>query len=516
MKRLFFSIVIFALALTQVVFPNDEVDRQVLARIKAEGFQNSQAMDTLSYMVDVFGPRLTASPNIRASQKWTIDKLSSWGLKNARLDPWGRFGQGWSIETYSVEMTAPGYDRINAMPLAWSPSTGGVIKGEPVIVSVRSKDDFAKYRGKLRGKIIMNGEIRADDPKSRFNPLTRRRTAKELGDTVAVTNPKQSSSVGGGTDYLEEQTSWERFQARRRSVIKFLKDEGVAAMIQPSSFRHGVVRTAGYYETSAAKNIPAFSISREQYARILRLKKRKVPVSLKLNLKTTFHADTTGYNIIAEIPGTDPQLKDEVVILGGHFDSWHGGTGAVDNAAGCVAMMEALRILQAIGAKPKRTIRLALWSGEEQDYFGSFNYVKKHYGDPKTKQLKPDHDELSAYFNLDNGSGRIRGVFLQGNEAVRPIFEEYLKPFHYLGAKTVTSLNTGGTDHMVFDAVGLPGFQFIQDPLDYSTRAHHSNMDVLEAVNPEDLKINSVIVASFAYHTAMRDEKLPRKPLKRP
>jgi hypothetical protein len=511
MKIFFTSFLLIFLISTQFALARDGVDEQIVAKIKAEGFQNSKAMETLGYLVDVFGPRLTSSPNIRASQKWTIDKLNSWGIKNARLEPWGTFGNGWTIENYSVEMLAPTYDRINAMPLAWSPSTNGSVEGEPLIVSIRSSSDFDKYRGKLKGKIILNGEIQPDKYEDRFDSLTKRKKDEELSKEEVEIDP-----LKGGSKYLEEQGGWERFLAQRKAAIKFMREEGVAALIEPSGFRHGVVRAAGYYETNGDNNVPALVISREQYSRILRLDKMKIPVKLKLNLQTKFHEDTTGNNIIAEIPGTDPGLKDEIVLLGGHFDSWHGGTGAVDNAAGCIAMMEAVRILQAIGVKPKRTIRIALWSGEEQDYFGSFNYVKKHYGDPKTKQLKPDHSKLSAYFNLDNGSGKIRGVYLQGNEAVRPIFKEYLKPFNYLGAKTLTSLNTGGTDHMVFDAVGLPGFQFIQDPLDYGTRAHHSNLDVLEAVNPDDVKINAVIVATFAYHTAMRDEKLPRKSIVNP
>jgi len=506
MRKLSTSILLVLMVFAQFASAQERVDEEMVAKIKAEGFQNSKAMETLSYLVDVYGPRLTSSPNIRASQKWTMDQMTSWGLKNVRLEPWGTFGNGWSIENYSVEMMSPTYDRIVAMPLAWSPSTVGVISGEPMIISIKSSKDFDKYRGKLKGAIVMDGTLATDKFDARFTPLTKRLKKKELTKNSNAIDP-----LKGGEKYIDEQTGWEEYLKGKKAIIKFLKDEGVAAMIQPSSFKHGVVRAAGYYDTNSANNVPAFVISREQYARIVRLKERKMPVKLKLNLQAKFHDDTTGYNIIAEIPGTDSKLKDEIVLLGGHFDSWHGGTGAVDNAAGCIAMMEALRILQAIGVKPRRTIRVALWSGEEQDYFGSFNYVKNNYGDPKTKALKPAHEKLSAYYNLDNGSGKIRGVFLQGNEAARPIFKEYLKPFHYLGAKTLTSLNTGGTDHMVFDAVGLPGFQFIQDPLDYSTRAHHSNLDVLEAVNPDDVKINAVIVASFAYHTAMRNERFPRK-----
>ena len=511
MKKLLTRALLITLVLVQFAFSQEPVDKKIVAKIKTEGFQNSKAMETLSYLADVFGPRLTSSPNIRGSQKWMIEKMREFGISSPRLEEWGEFGNGWTVENYSVEMLSPTYDRINAVPLAWSPSTSTTVIGEPMIVTIKSSKDFDKYRGKLNGKILMNGKIGLDKFNDRFSPLTKRKSNKDLSVDSKAIDPFK-----GGERYIDEQRGWESYLAEQKAVFKFMRDEGAVALIIPSAFKHGVVRAAGFYETNSNNNLPAFVISREQYARIIRLKERKIPVKIKANLKTKFSDDTKGYNIIGEIPGNDPKLKDEIVLLGGHFDSWHGGTGAVDNAANCIAMVEALRILKAIGTKPKRTIRVALWSGEEQDYFGSFNYVKKHYGDPKTKVLKKDHKKLSAYYNLDNGSGRIRGVYLQGNEAVRPIFASYLKPFNYLGAKTVTTLNTGGTDHMVFDAVGLPGFQFIQDPLDYSTRAHHSNLDVLEAVNPEDVMINAVIVASFAYHTAMRLDKLPRKAVPKP
>ena len=243
---------------------------------------------------------------------------------------------------------------------------------------------------------------------------------------------------------------------------------------------------------------------------------RKQPVKVAFTLAATFAENVDGFNVLAEIPGTDPALKSEVVMLGGHLDSWHAGTGASDNAAGCAVAMEAVRILQTIGARPRRAIRVALWTGEEQDYFGSIGYVEKHFGDLKTMALKPEHAKLAAYFNLDNGSGRIRGINLQDNEAVRTIFDAWLRPFNYIGASTVTTLNTGGRDHMPFDALGLPAFQFIQDPLNYNSKVHHSNLDVYEEAVPDDLKQASVIMASFVYHAAMRDAMLPRKPLPKP
>ncbi|HLM02108.1 MAG TPA: M20/M25/M40 family metallo-hydrolase [Pyrinomonadaceae bacterium] len=519
MKKISTGFLLLVFIFVHTVFAQaDKVDEQILARIRAEGFQNSQVMETLGYVTDVFGARLTNSPNLKNAQNWTRAKMISWGLENVQLEAWGNWGKGWSVDKFSVEMFEPTYDRLNAYPLAWTPSTGGAVSGKPVVVSIRSNADFEKYRGKLRGAIVLNGRFNLNSPESRFQTFSKRYTDEELARAAQATNPAKDGEINGGatTNYWDEEKDWQISLARGKEVTKFFKDEGVAALIQPSSRANGVLSAQGYYETDAGRNVPTFVVAREQYARIVRLTDRNVPVRLEMNLQTRVHEDLTGSNVVGEIAGSDPRLKDEVVLLGGHFDSWHSGTGATDNAAGCVVMMEALRILKAIGAKPRRTIRVALWSGEEQDYGGSLGYAQKHFGDPSTMRLKPAHEKLSAYYNLDNGTGRIRGIFLQGNEAVRPIFEEYLKPFHYLGAKTVSVLNTGGTDHMPFDALGLPGFQFIQDPIDYNTRTHHTNLDVLEAVLEEDLKINAVIIAAFAYQTAMRNEKLPRKPLPKP
>lgn len=517
MKRIASGFLLLIIVFVQLSFAQEKTDEQIVEKIKAEETKNSQIMETLGYITDVFGPRLTNSPNLKNAQLWTRDKMASWGLKNAQLEDWGAWGKGWSVEKFSAEMLTPTYDRLVAYPLAWSPGTDGVISGQPVVVSVRSKADFDKYRGKLKGAIVMNGRFDLNKPESRFAVPASRFTDEELAEAAKATDPAGEGINGGATtSYWDEEKDWLAGLARGKEINDFFHDEGVAAVLTPSRFPNGVLLAQGFYETDGSKNFPAFVVSREQYARIVRLSDRNVPVKIELNLQTKFHDETTGYNVIAEIPGSDPQLKDEVVMLGGHFDSWHSGTGAADNAAGCLVMMEALRILQAIGAKPRRTIRVALWSGEEEDYYGSMGYVKKHFGDPFSMKLKPEHEKLAAYYNLDNGTGKIRGVFLQGNEAVRSIFAEYLKPFNETGAKTLTILNTGGTDHMSFDAVGLPGFEFIQDPIDYETRVHHSNLDVLESIQPEDLKFNAIVVANFAYQTAMRDEKLPRKPLPKP
>lgn len=491
----------------------DRVDEQVLARIRAEGFQNSRIIDTLSYVTDVFGGRLTNSPNLKNAQEWTRERMISWGLENVQLEPWGEWGKGWSFEKFSIEMIEPTYDRLNAYPLAWTPSTNGTVSGKPVLVAIRSPADFEKYRGKLKGSIVLPVRLNPSPSESRFQTPAKRFTDEELSRAAQATSPVKEGEISGSpvTTYQDEEKDWQAALSRSREMTKFFKDEGVAALVQPSRAPNGILSVQGYYETDVNKNVPTFIVAREQYARIMRLLDRNVPVRLELNLQTRTHDDSTGYNLVGEIPGSAPRLKDEIVLLGGHFDSWHAAPGATDNATGCVVMLEALRILKAIGVKPRRTIRVALWSGEEQDYGGSLGYVKKHFGDPATFKLLPEHAKLSVYYNLDNGTGKIRGIFLQGNEATRSVFEEYLKPFQILGAKTVSILNTGGTDHMPFDAVGLPAFQFIQDPIDYMTRTHHTNLDTLEAVLEEDLKINAVIVAYIAYQTAMRDEKLPRK-----
>lgn len=516
LKRSLTVLLLLVISSPSLVLAQDRVDEKVLAQIKTEGFQNSKAMETVSYLTDVFGHRLTNSQNLKKAKGWMRDKLVEFGLQNVQVEPWGTWGQGWDLERFSVEMTAPTYERLNAYPLAWTPSTTGSVSGTPMIVSVRSKADFDKYRGKIKGAVVMNGTVAFPTQDSRKGDPVKRLGDDELKKKAGVTDPSDDPDGGGTTNYQDEENDWLASLERGKEVTQFFKSEGVAALIQPSSRPNGVLAVQGSYFPDPAINPPTFVLAREQYARIERLLRRKIDVKLDLSLQTKSNPDGTGSNVMAEITGTDPNLKDEVVLLGGHFDSWHSGTGAADNAASCIAIVEALRILKAIGVKPRRTIRLALWDGEEQDYYGSIGYVKKHYGDPFSIQLKPDHAKLSAYYNLDNGSGRIRGIYLQGNEATRSIFEEYLKPFKYLGADTITTLNTGGTDHMAFDAVGLPGFQFIQDPLDYNSRIHHSNLDVLESVSEEDMRINAVILATVAYQTAMRDERMPRKALPKP
>jgi hypothetical protein len=502
---------VLVLVLAFAAQAQEPVDLQVITQIKKEGFENSQVMETLSWLTDVYGPRLTGSPNFRKASEWARDRLAEWGLENARLEPWGTFGRGWQVERFSIVMTEPQYMHIVGYPKAWTPGTPGPITGTPVLVEIKSEEDFEKYRGTLAGAIVMYKE--PAELKTEFEPIARRRTAEDLEKLAQAPEP------GARSPWWARR---EEFLARRRlqrKIIEFLRDEGAALLLEPSARNYGIVRVGrgGDFKMNAEPTLPAIVVAAEQYNRIARLLEKNLPVKIRAEIETRFFEDDSlGYNVIAEIPGVDKKLKKELVMLGAHLDSWHAGTGATDNGAGSAVVMEAVRILKAIGVRPRRTIRIALWSGEEQGLLGSRGYVKKHFADRKTMELKPEHARLSAYFNLDNGSGKIRGIYLQGNDAVRPIFEAYLKPFHDLGATTVTIRNTGGTDHLSFDAVGLPGFQFIQDPIDYSTRTHHTNMDVYDHALKSDLMQASVIMASFVYHTAMRDQKLPRKPLPEP
>jgi hypothetical protein len=507
MRRAFIGVLV---AFSVAVAAQEPVDEHVIARIKTEGFQHSAVMDTLSWLSDVHGPRLTGSPELREAGEWAASELKRWGLSNVALESYGPIGRGWSIEHFSIEMTAPHYMRITGYPRAWSPALNPAIVAQPIVIDVKSKDDFEKYRGKLRGAIVMNG--RPEQADIGFQPEAKRLTDDELKKMEAQIDPASPTADNAPKSLADEEKEFREALDKQVEIYKFFAAEGVAVLVEPSSIAEDV-RVGGFYDSIWHPTFPGFVISREHYGRIVRLLDKKQPVKMSIGLSVRFTDNADGFNVVAELPGTDAALKSELVMLGGHLDSWHTGTGATDNGAGVAVAMEALRILKTIGVAPRRTIRLGLWTGEEQDYFGSLGYVQKHFGDVKTLALKPEHAKLAGYFNLDNGSGRIRGVNLQGNEAVRPIFEAWLHPFNYLGATTLTTLNTGGTDHMPFDALGLPGFQFIQDPLNYDSRTHHSNLDVYEEALPDDLKQASVIMASFVYHAAMRDAMLPRKPM---
>jgi hypothetical protein len=517
---------VLVLAFTLSLFADETVDEQMVARFKIEGFQHSQVMDTLTELTDVYGARLRGSPSYAAAADWAKQRLTTWGLERVAFESGGFPGPGWAVKRFNVEMTAPQYLHVIAQPLAWSPGTTARVTGTPTMVEVVSPADFDKYRGKLRGAIVMNGKP-PTAPATNFDAAAVRFSDEKLAAGEAAIDPDQHVLDNtDGPDFAGAEKARRQVIERRAAIAKFFRDEGVAAVLVSSPLSSGVITAtdAGGFDVSGtewkipnpALTVPSFVLAREHYGRIARLVERKRQVTIDLQLDVDITRDVTSVDIVAELPGVDPRVGDEVVMLGAHFDSWHTGTGATDNGAGSAVMMEAMRILKTVGVRPRRTIRLALWDAEEGGHLGSATYVRSHFGDPMTMALKPEHAKLAAYFNLDNGTGKIRGVYLQGNESVRPIFAAWLRPFQALGASTLAIQKVGGTDHLDFTQVGLPAFQFIQDPIDYETRTHHTNMDVLESIQGADLQQSAVIVATFVYHAAMRDERLPRLALPRP
>ncbi|MFD1257887.1 M28 family metallopeptidase [Mucilaginibacter terrae] len=508
---LLFSLITLGISLSALA--QESVDPAIVQKIRDEGLNHSQVMKTAFYLTDVAGPRLSGSPGLKNAQNWALKELQGYGLVNGKLEPWGKFGKGWQVNKNYAAITVPYYHAIIAIPKAWTSSTKGVIKGDVVLVKIDTLTDMAKYKGKLAGKIVV---FDAANPLVRSkNPDLSRYTDEELAKMASAT-PQVGGGRGpraGGNPQMEAMMAARRkVMAMRGAINTFLQQEGAGLILSQARGTDGTVFTtngASYADTAKAA-LPELETSGEDYLRIVRLLRAGQKVQMEADVQTQFYSDDLqGYNVIAEIPGTDKKLKEEVVMLGGHFDSWHAGTGATDNAAGSAVMMEAMRILKTIGFKPKRTIRIALWSSEEQGLYGSRGYVAAHFG--KKDSLKKEQSKLSAYYNLDNGTGKIRGVYLQGNAAVGPIFQSWLEPFKDLGASTVTISNTGGTDHQSFDGVNIPGFQFIQEGMDYNTRTHHSNQDTYDRLVEDDLKQAATIVASFVYNTAQRAEMLPRK-----
>ena len=519
-----------------------------ISKIKDEGMNRSQVMETLSYLTDVIGPRLTASPGMKRANDWTRDQLTKWGLQNAHLESWGPFGRGWTLKRFSAEVVQPIGIPLIAYPKAWSPGTNGEIVGDVVYVDAKSEAELQSFKGKLKGAIVLTAPMR--EVKARFEAPATRLNEKELLGLADAPEPRPGPS-GRRFQLSPEQRAALQFTADK---YKFFQEEGAAVLIDPSRLGDGGTlfvqsatvpqpissdpfgpnsRNISPYDKNAPKITPQLVMSIEHYNRLVRMIEANEKVKMAVNLTVEWQdADLMGYNTIAEIPGTD--LKDEIVMLGGHMDSWHSGTGATDNGAGVAVGMEAVRIIQALGLKPRRTIRIALWSGEEQGLLGSRAYVAQHFGKLETPAntttgtgagngngaatptpvlvKKPDYEKFSSYFNLDNGTGKIRGVYLQGNESARSLFRQWLMPFRELGASTLSISNTGGTDHLAFDAIGLPGFQFIQDEIEYDTRTHHSNQDVFDRIQADDMKQAATIMAAFVYNAATMDQKLVRKP----
>ena len=569
--------------------PTDPIER-----IKDEGMNRSQVMQTLSYLSEVIGPRLTASPAAKRANEWTRDTLAKWGLQNAHLEAWGPFGRGWTLKHFSAQVVEPQDIPLIAYPKAWSPGVkvtpevantpspkskknmslsppaqppGSVVTADVIYLDAKNEADLDKYKGQLKGKIVLISQ--PVEVKAVFDPLGTRRDEKNLLALANANPPGPGGGFGcgggggggrGGAGLTQQERQQQLFQqtvftAKRMNMLVdegaavavdvsprgtggtiFVQQATVAQPIPKSAEEMRTLARLNYYDPKAeAKMIPQVTVAVEHYNRMIRMIQQGEKLKMTVDLQVEYQdQDNMGYNTVAEIPGSD--LKDEIVMLGGHMDSWQAGTGATDNGAGVAVALEAVRILQTVGLKPRRTIRVALWTGEEEGLLGSHAYVAQHFGKleggagqfgggggfgggdgggnrtPSKLTTLPEYEKFSGYFNLDNGTGKIRGVYLQGNNAVRDLFKQWLLPFGDLGASTITISNTGGTDHQSFDGIGLPGFQFIQDEIEYGTRTHHSNQDVFDRVQADDMKQAATIMAAFVYNTAMRDDKLPRKP----
>jgi hypothetical protein len=514
-------------------------------RIRDEGLNHSHVMEFATALTDGIGPRLTGSPNAMKANEWTRDTLKKIGLENAHLEDWGEFGLGWQQLNTWARMVTPDTAVLIVQATPWSPSTNGAVTGDVVYVNIQSEKDFDEYKGKLAGKVVLFGAMRPVPPVDKA--LFERYADKELEEIAEF--PVSGNSGAFPPDMQARIHAYMERMKLVDKVAQFFADEKVAAVIEPSrdgknsggsggTFFDDNGATLGRtpYEAGKQAKIPVVVAAIESYGRLYRIVEAHAPCTVQIDVETKFTGDHEhGYDTVAEIPGTDPKLKDQVVMVGGHLDSWIAVTGATDNGAGTVVAMEAVLILKALDVKPRRTIRIALWTGEEEGLFGSRGYVKQHFGSAKLStapdqmqlpefirraagplEVKPEQKLISGYFNVDNGSGKLRGIYTQGNTAIAPIFAQWIAPLKDLGVTTISNRNTGGTDHLSFDAVGIPGFQFIQDPLDYESRTHHSNEDVYERLQPGDLKQIATVEAIFVYNAAQRDQMLPRKPLPNP
>ena len=530
--------------LSWLAVDGQQADLVVIDRIKREAFEQSQVMEHLRYLTDVHGPRLTGSPQFDEAAAWAIGRLKEYGLANVHRDRWGPFGRSWSVAGYAVEQVEPRYALLHAAPLAWSASTKGAVVGEPLLTPLETSfmsgpkklrtalDEYRKtWTGKLRGRIVLLTMPRPIS--TRANPLLTRYTESSLQELFRAPEPAKqlvaksidevewpgnAADVFALLDVLPDDVTeqfYERYFALETERGAFFANEGVAAvLLADARARDGLLAAegAGSFRSREPLAPATFVVTAEDYGRIARLVEHKAPVRLRIDLKVNVStADVDGTNIIAELPGG--AKKDEVVMIGAHFDSWHSGTGTTDNGVGSAVMIEVMRILKALDLRLDRTVRLALWGGEEQGLLGSRSYVKREFADPQTMQPTAQYAKLSGYFNLDNGGGRIRGVYLQQHEAMRPLFERWFAPFRDLGVTTVTIRNMSGTDHLSFTRVGLPGFQFIQDPLDYYPVTRHTNVDTYEHAVPADLMQASAVIASVVREAANHPDRLPRRPL---
>ena len=466
----------------------------MLTRIRTEGLEHSQAAAVFDYLTINIGPRLTASPAHKRAVEWTRERLASYGLSNVHVEPW-KFGRGWELQKLTLEMIEPRYLPLIGYADAWSTPTSGELVAAPVFVGGKSPEEIAAMAPSLKGAIVlsqplMTGFVRNDRPQPSdpdYQPMS----------------AAYATSVGQRPTPVGQESP----QQRARRMADAIKAAGAAVVLKPSIGEHGTVFVTG--RDGGPDATPAITMSGEQYNLIVRYLQQNIPVKLRVNVQSKFFDDDNGnaYNVIAELPGSDAALRDEVVMIGGHLDSWHTGVGATDNADGSTTVMEALRILKAIDAKPRRTIRLALWGGEEQGLLGSKAWVTQHLAGDANKAAR---DKFDVYFNIDNGTGKIYGWFLQNKEEVRPIFDSWLEPLKSIGARRNVGEPVGSTDHLSFIDAGVAGFNPIQDYGNYDIRTHHTNMDTVDRVNVDDIKQAAVVMATFAYQAANLDRKLPR------
>ncbi|HVQ30326.1 MAG TPA: M20/M25/M40 family metallo-hydrolase [Vicinamibacteria bacterium] len=540
---------VLVLCLSAGVGAEDRPDLEAVHRIRQEGLQASQVMDHLFALTDANGPRLTGSPGFKRAAEWAAGRLKEWGVTSAHVESWGRFGRGWSLEHYSANLVEPTVAALHGVPLAWSGGTKGSVTAEVVSAPLWTAQDrevrydvakvderirtyIAAQRGKLRGRIVLLDP--APDLKPPVEAASRRYDEAQLQDEAKApepfaapplawplkappADPKKRRELFESLPIAISEDYYRRLESAARPLYTFFNEEGVVGVLQTDTRGDGgIVFAEGTSAWSLDSPVPPpiVVLEPEAYGRLVRLAEKKIATKVALDVAVHLDDQAEGLNVVAELPGG--KKKDEIVMLGAHLDSWHAGTGATDNGAGSAVVLEAMRILKALNLPLDRTVRLALWGGEEEGYFGSRAYVREHFADPLTKATKPEHARLSGYFNLDNGTGKVRGVYLQGNDMMRPVFEAWLSPFRDLGVTTISVRNTGGTDHEAFDEVGLPGFQFIQDPMDYGTRTHHSSLDVYDHAVAADLMQAATVMASCVYHAANRPERLPRKPMPKP
>jgi carboxypeptidase Q len=525
-----FLLIVSIAAFPRAQAPAEKLDYETIGRIRDEGLNRSQVMDHISWLADVYGPRLTGGPGIMQAGDWTLKKFAEWSLSNPHRETF-QFGKGWSLERFSAHMIEPQVQPLIGLPGGWSAGTNGTVVVEVVRAQIDTEADIERYRGKLAGKIVLTQPARAVSMLEGL--IVHRMTPEEFAE--AATTPIPAARGRGGRGGAGGRGAADN--SLRQKIAQFYKSEGVVALFnrggdsasasagsnldtQQQRTDGGTIFPSGNGSRAAdaGQAVPSVTLAVEHYNRMTRILDKGLPVKVELNIQTKFYDETSpnGFNLVAEIPGTDPALKDEVVILGAHFDSVAHSPGATDNATGSAAMMEAMRIIKAIGAKPRRTIRIALWGGEEEGLMGSRAYVREHFADVTTMTLKPAHAKVAAYFNSDNGSGRIRGIWLQSNLAVAPIFQQWIEPLRDLGVTGLGPRSVSSTDHVSFDNAGLPGFQFMVDRLEYNSRSHHSNMDTVDRVQRDDMVQHATVIAVFAWNAANRDEKLPRKALPPP